>query len=146
MRVKLAAVDEVLLEVPVAQECFRITLSALVELARDRLGQAEVRRLHLERVDEDRPALHARVVNVHLVVTTGHRGDHRLRERQRVGDLVRHRGVLPSVRSNTSTGKFDSIPPSTRKSFCLVLSLRIFAGSKKNGIDMLARTASTTST
>jgi hypothetical protein len=55
---------------------------------------------------------------------------------------VGHRLGRPAVRSNTVTGKFCSSPPSTQVQvpnavFC-------WKGWKKNGIDMDARTASTT--
>jgi hypothetical protein len=57
---------------------------------------------------------------------------------------VGQRGGSPCERSKTSTGKFDSIPPSTSHRSPPWVSLRSRTGSKKNGIDIDARTASTT--
>ena len=53
---------------------------------------------------------------------------------------VGQRGSRPS-QSNSQTGKLDSIPPSTIRCSSPVLGLVCSTGSKKNGIDMLMRTA-----
>src|SRR4051812_38786678 len=55
---------------------------------------------------------------------------------------VGQRGGSPSARSNTSTGKLDSMPPSTRHDFVFPSPCSIWYGSKKKGIDIDARTAS----
>ena len=61
---------------------------------------------------------------------------------------VGHRGGRPSVRSNSAIGKFDSTPPSTSVETSdspPSRGPRRVTGSKKNGIDVEARTASATS-
>ena len=50
------------------------------------------------------------------------------------------RGVAPS-RSNSHTGKFESMPPSTIRCSSPVSAFLWITGSKKIGIDMLIRTA-----
>ena len=54
-------------------------------------------------------------------------------------------GVASASQSKSQTGKFESIPPSTRMCSRPSRSFTIRTGSKKIGIDMLARTASATS-
>jgi len=55
---------------------------------------------------------------------------------------VGHLPTWPSLRSNTVIGKFDSMPPSTHVT--LPAGVVNVTGRKKNGMLMLARTASTT--
>jgi hypothetical protein len=67
--------------------------------------------------------------------------------------IVGQRDTAPSVRSNTSTGKLSSNPPSTQVTRppaavtsatpAVTAAARTRTGSKKNGMDIDARTAST---
>ncbi len=57
---------------------------------------------------------------------------------------VGQRGRWPSFRSNESSGKLDTIPPSTSVDSSPVLGLVRMTGRNSNGTDIVARTASAT--
>jgi hypothetical protein len=72
----------------------------------------------------------------------------RRRSRRAVEERRRGRpaGFAPSERSKTSTGKFDSMPPSTNHAAPPLILSGHRDGWKENGIATDARTASTTRT
>ena len=78
-----------------------------------------------------------------FVITAGRSVD--LQAAGRPDSLIPHVGQrwgASSVRSKTVIGKFESIPPSTQVT--LPVGVEKDTGRKKNGMLMLARTASTT--